>query len=83
MSKTDKLLARLMRLPKDFTWEELATVMQSKGFVLYKGNGSARKWFHKESHIVVIIHEPHPSRIVKPYALKLAIEGLKKSGAIK
>ncbi|MBQ9601382.1 MAG: type II toxin-antitoxin system HicA family toxin [Neisseriaceae bacterium] len=83
MSKSDKLLMRLLRVPKDFTWEELATVMQANGFTLYKSSGSGRKWLHEKSCIAVMMHEPHPSNIVKPYALKLAIDGLKKVGAIK
>ena len=83
MSKADKLLARLLSLPRDFTWDELLTVMTKHGFALHPGSGSRRKFVHEESGLTVAMHEPHPGRIMKPYALRLAIDGLKQIGVIK
>ncbi|MCF7530264.1 type II toxin-antitoxin system HicA family toxin [Neisseria lisongii] len=83
MSKAEKLLARLCSVPKDFTWSELVAVMEKNGFTLHTGSGSGRKFIHETQQITVAMHEPHPGNIVKPYALRLAIDGLKQTGAIK
>lgn len=82
MNKADKLLLRLQTVPKDFTWQELVSVMEKHGFTLYSGSGSGRKFIHADLQITVAMHEPHPGNIVKPYALRLAIAGLKQTGAI-
>ena len=70
MSKVDKLRARLNSLPKDFTWDELVSLMSAKGFVVLTGKGSRRKFYNEKANRVATVHEPHPSSIVKQYALK-------------
>lgn len=81
MSKAEKLLARMLRLPNDFTWDELTTVLEANGFELYKGSGSGRKWIHADG-IAITMHEPHPGKILKRYQLLAAIDGLRQIGAI-
>ena len=83
MSKTDKQLQRLLTLPKDFSWEQLVAVMQKHHFELRSGSGSSRKLIHKTTQTVCHLHEPHPNNIMKPYALKIAINALKQSGELK
>lgn len=83
MSKTDKQLLRLLSLPKDFSWAELVSVMQKHHFELHSGSGSGRKFFHAKTQTVFFLHEPHPEKIVKRYALKIAITALKNAGEIK
>lgn len=85
MSKNEKLLQRLLSLPKDFTWDELVKVLIYFGYSeLKKGNtgGSRRKFADAQQH-VIILHKPHPGNIVKEYALKQVIEHLKEKGHIK
>jgi len=71
MSRKGKLKSRLFSLPKDFTWDELVTLMSYYGFSLIKGAGSGRKFVDSQSRLL-ICHEPHPSNIVKNYVLKNA-----------
>lgn len=71
MSKKDKLRKRLDTLPKDFTWDELVTLMGQYGFTLLKGSGSRRKFVNADKRLVSL-HSPHPGNIVKTYALEQA-----------
>lgn len=85
MSKTEKLLQRLLSVPKDFTWEELIKLLGLFGYVeLKKGKtGGSRRKFANENKNVIILHKPHPGNIVKGYALKQVITQLKDKGYIK
>ncbi|MCB5194719.1 type II toxin-antitoxin system HicA family toxin [Deefgea salmonis] len=82
MSKAGKLLQRLKSLPRDFTWDDLKSVMSQHGFELHTGAGSARKFIYKKTNYPFAIHEPHPGSIMKPYALKAAVSALKDVGEI-
>ena len=85
MSKTDKLIFRLLSIPKDLTSEELTKLLGLFGFVeLKKGKtgGSIRK-FADQNKNVIILHKPHPGNIVKEYAIKQIITQLKEKGYIK
>jgi predicted RNA binding protein YcfA (HicA-like mRNA interferase family) len=85
MSKTEKLLLRLLSIPRDFTWEELTKLLGLFGFVeLKKGKtgGSGRK-FADEKKNVIILHKPHPGNIVKEYAIRQIITQLKEKGYLK
>ncbi|MEA3522794.1 MAG: type II toxin-antitoxin system HicA family toxin [Campylobacterota bacterium] len=35
-----------------------------------EGSGSAVKFFHKEKDILINLHKPHPSDILKVYLIK-------------
>lgn len=83
MSKTDKQLQRLLTLPKDFLWSELVAVMQKHRFELRQGSGSSRKLIHRKTQVVCHLHEPHPNKTMRLYALKIAINALKQSGELK
>jgi hypothetical protein len=85
MSKKDKLLFRLLSIPKDFTWAELITLLASFGFEELKKSktvGSRRK-FGDDQHRVISLHRPHPGNVMKRYALRQVIEQLKDMGVIK
>lgn len=85
MSKAEKLLQRLLSLPKDFTWEELTKLLGLFGFVEWeKGKtGGSRRKFADEKNNLIILHKPHPGNIVKEYALKQVIAQLKEKGYLK
>jgi hypothetical protein len=85
MSKTEKLLQRLLSVPSDFTWDELIKLLGLFGYIeLKKGKtGGSRRKFADENKNVVILHKPHPGNIVKEYALKQVITQLKDKGYIK
>jgi hypothetical protein len=86
MSSHEKLLERFLRLPKDFTWDELKKMLNKYGYIQnYKGKTSgSRVSFEKEdSDIALNLHKPHPGNILKPYQLKDTLEFLKRIGVIK
>lgn len=83
MSRKEKTLARLMEAPKDFSWDELKAVMAAFGFTLKTTGGSGRKFIHGESGVTLFMHEPHPSRVLKAYQVREAIDLLKREGFVK
>lgn len=85
MSKQSKLLERLLSLPKDFTWDELITILTQYGYSeIKKGKtGGSRRKFIDGSKNIIALHKPHPSNIVKGYAIKDVIAHLKEKGHIK
>ena len=72
MSKKDKLLQKFLQIPpkKDLTFKELETILSSCSFVKIEGAGSAVKFYHKEKDILINLHKPHPSDILKVYLIK-------------
>ena len=80
MSKAEKLIARLLARPKNFTYSELKTLLLSLGYSEVQGAGS-RVCFASESHKIKL-HKPHPGNILKAYQLDLVIEELTKKGLI-
>lgn len=85
MSKIEKLIERLLSNPKDLTWEELVKVLAHFGYEEKKTGktGGSRRKFVSESMNIISLHKPHPSNIVKHYAINAVIEQLKDNGKIK
>jgi hypothetical protein len=85
MSQTEKLIRRLLSVPKDFTWEELSKVLIHFGyFEVKKGKtGGSRRKFADENRNVIVLHKPHPGNILKVYALKQIIAHLTEKGHVK
>lgn len=81
MTSAEKLLERFKSLPSDLTWEELKRVLAQFGYAEQKGKGSRRK-FKAERRPTLILHEPHPGRIVKAYALRYVKETLENEGLL-
>ena len=82
MSKFKKSLTRLLNKPKDFTWQELQTIMTQLGYQEKKGGGSRRKFVHVKTKVTISLHESHPKPEMKSYALDIIIEYLKEEGLI-
>jgi len=80
MSKSDKLIIRLLSYPKDFTYSELKTLLLSFGYNEIQGAGS-RVCFAKENHKIKL-HKPHPDNKLKRYQLDLIVEELTNKGLI-
>ena len=79
MSRKEKLIARLLTYPKDFTWDELLVLLSFLGFEEKKKGktgGSRRKFIHKASLSMINLHEPHPRKILKSYAIEQIINKL-------
>lgn len=70
MGRKEKLKAKLDTLPKNFTWDELVSLMNQYGFDLLKAKrGSGRKFYNKNKDKLVMFHEPHPENTMKKYVL--------------
>lgn len=80
MSKHEKLVERLLAKPKDFEWSEAVSLLETMGFEIIRGKGSKRKFKHKETNALISLHEPHPSKVMKIYAIELVINALKEGG---
>lgn len=84
MSRQEKLINRLLSVPKDFTWEELSKVLAVFGYEEFTGGktGGSRRRFVDQTKNVITLHKPHPGNIVKQYALREVILHLKEKGHI-
>jgi len=84
MSRSEKLLTRLLSTPKDFTWEEQMKVLMYLKYeqVTTGKTGGSRREFVDSSKNIVILHKPHPGNILKAYALRQVIDHLKEKGKI-
>ncbi len=82
MSKLEKLILRLLAIPKDFTWDELVKLLAFYGYAeIKKGKtGGSRRKFADNTKNIISLHKPHPGNIIKEYALKEVIAHLKEKG---
>ena len=85
MGKREKLIERFLRQPKDFTFEELSTLLGYYGYERSdKGRTSgSRVVFRHEEGYAIMLHKPHPGNIVKSYAMKQVLTYLQEVGQIK
>ncbi len=85
MSRQEKLIARLLSIPKDFTWDELIKILSSFGFEELKGGktGGSRRKFVDANKNIINLHKPHPANVLKEYAIKDVIEILRLKGYLK
>lgn len=80
MSKFDKLKERLLTEPKDFTYDELKTLLSGMGYSESnkgKTSGSRVAFLNPVTNHIIRIHKPHPKNIIKQYALRFIIDELK------
>ncbi|MBD1383838.1 type II toxin-antitoxin system HicA family toxin [Mucilaginibacter rigui] len=84
MTKQDKLISRLLAVPKDFTWDELCKVVAFYGYEELMGGktGGSRRRFIDGNKNIITLHKPHPANVVKSYAIKEVIAHLKEKGHI-
>lgn len=83
MSKKDKLTDRLLKKPKDFTFDEMESLLSYFGYKLQQGGtGSGVKFIKNGSNEVINFHKPHPSGVLKRYVLDQVIEKLRKDGLL-
>ena len=83
MSKKDKLIDRLLKKPKDFTFDEIESLLSYFGYELKQGGtGSGVKFVRDGSNEVINFHKPHPNGVLKRYVLDQVIEKLRKDGLL-
>ena len=83
MSKKDKLIDRLLKKPKDFTFDEIESLLSYFGYEIKQGGtGSGIKFVRDGSNEVITFHKPHPNGVLKRYVLDQVIEKLRKDGLL-
>lgn len=83
MGKLEKLIERLKSNPKDFTFDEMQSLLLALGFELSnkgKTSGSRVKFF--KDGVCIILHKPHPRKELLAYQIKQVIETLSEEGLI-
>lgn len=81
MTKKQKLIARLLRKPKDFRFQELHRLLGQLGYTLLPNShtGGSRVAYHNHTtQHLIRLHRPHPSPCLKPYQITYLIHELKK-----
>lgn len=84
MARKDKLIEKLRRHPRDFTWDELVSLLKSLGYKFIKPGkttGSRRRFLHPD-HGVICLHQPHPGNVLKKYQADQILEVLEQEGLI-
>ncbi len=83
MGKKEKLIAKLKSNPKDFTFDEMKTLLEALGFVLSnKGKTSGSRVKFMKGDIPVILHKPHPRKALLEYQIKQITEVLEREDLI-
>lgn len=83
MSKKEKLLSKLCAnpAPKDFSWEEIVTLMRQYGFKA-TCNGGSHYMFEHTSGFRLSMSKTHPSGILKTYQIRDAKDALRQIGVL-
>ncbi len=84
MGQKEKLIERLKSRPKDFTFDELQTLLNYFSYRrLDKGKTSgSRVIFIKDNYPSIMMHKPHPRKELLPYQIKQIVDFLEKEGLI-
>ena len=84
MGTKEKLIERMKRKPKDFTFDEAITILGMYGYELRnKGKTSgSRVLFAAPGRTPIVLHKPHPQKTLKTYAVEQLLEKLILNGDI-
>lgn len=86
MARKAKLLQRFLSRPVDFTYKELASLLNSFGYEEArkgKTSGARVAFVHQESGHIIRLHKPHPKPYLKAYQLDLVETALRERELIK
>jgi len=85
MSRHQKLIEKLLSFPRDFSYDELRTLLRRLGYQEMergKTSGSRVAFCNPEARHIIRLHKPHPSKTLKKYQMEMVLEELRKSGAL-
>ena len=82
MTKSKKLLNRFLSRPKDFTYNELLSLLSNEGYKEQQGSRSRVVFFNEELKHNIKLHKPHPGNVLKRYQIDLVIQELKINGLL-
>jgi len=81
MSKKEKLLKRLISMPKDFEFNEAKKLLELLGYTLSNaGKTSGSRVGFVRGKKVFRMHKPHPRKELLAYQIKELIDELKQEG---
>ena len=83
LGKKEKLLKKLNSCPKDFTFDEMLTLLSLLGYEQSnkgKTSGSRVKFWRNTS--IIMFHKPHPGNELPMYQIKQIIKALSEEGLI-
>ena len=86
MSKTEKLLQRFISKPKDYTFDELRSLLKSLGYEeskTGKTSGSRVAFYNAKLDDMIKFHRPHPSQVVRQCYLREIQRQLRDKGIIR
>lgn len=69
MNQKEKLITRILSLPKDFTYKEAVSLLGYLGYKEVrtgKTSGSRVRFIHEDGDQFVM-HKPHPDKVLKSY----------------
>lgn len=82
MTKKAKVIKRLVSIPKNFTWDEMTTLLKGLGFKEVGKKGGSHKRFMNDDGVPIWLPKPHPENIVKRSYLREVVKVLKAEGLI-
>ncbi len=77
MGTKEKLIARFLSKPKDFTYSELKRLLSFYSYTEEQASGSRVVFVNKESGHKIKLHKPHPGNVLKRYQIELIENELK------
>ena len=77
MGTKEKLIARFLSKPKDFTYSELKRLLSFYGYTEEQASGSRVVFVNKEGGHKIKLHKPHPGNVLKRYQVELIENELK------
>ena len=85
MGRKEKLISRFLKLPKDFTFNEVITLLGYFDYKIdHKGgtSGSRVSFLNEETGNFINLHRPHPGNVMKEWMMKQIYLFLKNNGLI-
>jgi len=85
MGKKDKLIKKLKSRPKDFTFEDIESLLGYLGYKKFnkgKTSGSRIAFLNDERHTKILLHKPHPRKELLAYQVDLLLSQLEQEGLL-
>lgn len=83
MGRKEKLVQKLKSNPKDFSFDEMQTLLEMLGFVMSnkgKTSGSRVKFF--KGDVAIILHKPHSRKELLEYQIKQILQVLERGNLL-
>lgn len=81
MSKPQKLIDRIRKIPSDFTYDELRTLLNGLGYVEVQSGKTAVKFINLDLKHIVRLHRPNSENILKMYQTEDILSHFESRGA--